>query len=239
MMKVLACIQDYDLVRDLFQALSTNEVTRLVALAQVPSDGNVLLSLGIDVVLLDCTKQVEEAMAFHKMIQEDKRQHVHMVYLVDPQMESKLRFLFHMDQDATILFAPFCTEMLMNAIKCQYERKQQNPKRSVEEIYVSQMMQEMGIPVHLNGFRYIKTCALLLLHQTETYPTMKQLYKEVARMHNTTASRVEKAMRDAIDHAHKMQHPQTQKPTNSEMIYRIYEKMQLFAQTQVQGEVLS
>ncbi len=69
-----------------------------------------------------------------------------------------------------------------------------------EEIYISQLLKNMGIPMHLLGYEYIKTCIVLIRSDKEYMRSItKMLYPEVAKKYETTGSRVERAIRHAIE----------------------------------------
>lgn len=229
MMKVLACIQDFDLVCDLMQQFSGSEKTRIMALSEYPKDTSIFISLGIDVLLLDCTRKTSEALALNQMILSDQRLHVSVIYMLPDWNKDIARYASEMDNRVSMLCAPFHVSRLIHEIKkYSNDYKSKRTMHLSEESFASQLICESGIPVHLNGFRYIKTGVVLLLECKEQMLTMKQLYREIARVHNTTASRVEKAIRDAIDHAYRepcSNNDGTSKPTNSQLIHLLYEQM--------------
>lgn len=68
-----------------------------------------------------------------------------------------------------------------------------------EEI-IDKRLLEIGIPVKLSGFRYIKTAVVMAINdETMLDGITKNLYFEVAKAHSSTASRVEKGIRHAIE----------------------------------------
>lgn len=92
---------------------------------------------------------------------------------------------------------------------------------------ISQLLQGLGIPMHIKGFLYIKT-AIKLLQSNESllFAVTKELYPTIAEAHATTDSRVERAIRHAIekaantpgDFAKRFMHCYNGKPTNSEFL---------------------
>lgn len=69
--------------------------------------------------------------------------------------------------------------------------------RTLEEVH--DLLQALGIPPHLKGYRYLGDAILLVLDQPELLGAVtKGLYPAVARHNGTTASRVERAIRHAI-----------------------------------------
>lgn len=65
---------------------------------------------------------------------------------------------------------------------------------------VSKCLQQKSIPMHTLGFRYLKTAlALLMENDSLIYAMTKELYPAIAKKHNTTPSRVERAMRYSLE----------------------------------------
>lgn len=112
------------------------------------------------------------------------------------------------------------------------------PRRNPEQA-VSLVIREMGIPTHLKGYRYLKEAILLVMKETDLLSRItKELYPTVARNHSTTASRVERAIRHAIELAWnrgnqevldqvfaKSGHREKGKPTNSEFIAIVADRL--------------
>lgn len=68
------------------------------------------------------------------------------------------------------------------------------------ERYVADLMHEVGVPAHIRGYDYIRDSILLSLEDRNMLKAItKELYPTVAKNNNTTASRVERAIRHAIE----------------------------------------
>lgn len=109
------------------------------------------------------------------------------------------------------------------------------------ESEITELLHEIGIPAHIKGYMYLRTAIL------ETYLNVdflgqitKVLYPEIARKYATTASRVERAIRHAIEVAWNRGNidaiddifgytisASKAKPTNSEFIAMIADKLRL------------
>lgn len=109
------------------------------------------------------------------------------------------------------------------------------------ESEITEVLHEIGIPAHIKGYMYLRTAIL------ETYLNVdflgqitKVLYPEIARKYKTTASRVERAIRHAIEVAWNRGNidaiddifgytisASKAKPTNSEFIAMISDKLRL------------
>ena len=65
---------------------------------------------------------------------------------------------------------------------------------------VTQIMHELGIPAHILGYRYVRYAITLVVQNPEMLNHVtKVLYPTVAKYFNTTGSRVERAIRHAIE----------------------------------------
>ncbi len=68
------------------------------------------------------------------------------------------------------------------------------------ERYVADLMHEVGVPAHIRGYDYIRDSIMLSLEDRNMLKAItKELYPTVAKNNKTTASRVERAIRHAIE----------------------------------------
>ena len=109
------------------------------------------------------------------------------------------------------------------------------------EAEVTEVIHEIGVPAHIKGYHYVRNSILLAIENSEMIESVtKLLYPTVAKMHKTTSSRVERAIRHAIEVAWDRGnievlnsyfgytiHNGRGKPTNSEFIAMIADKMRL------------
>lgn len=113
------------------------------------------------------------------------------------------------------------------------------------EVVVSDIMHQIGVPAHIKGYQYLREAIILAINDTEMMNSVtKQLYPTVAKTFNTTSSRVERAIRHAIEVAWDRGdvevlssyfgytiHNTRGKPTNSEFIAMISDKLRLRMKT--------
>ena len=124
------------------------------------------------------------------------------------------------------------------------EQKERLQKLELES-EITELLHEIGIPAHIKGYMYLRTAIL------ETYLNVdflgqitKVLYPEIAKKYATTASRVERAIRHAIEVAWNRGNTDAideifgytvsatkSKPTNSEFIAMISDKFRLAHKT--------
>lgn len=68
------------------------------------------------------------------------------------------------------------------------------------EVEVSSLLHDLGIPSHVRGYKYIREGIMLLYTSKELVNLVtKDIYPEIANRFNTTSSRVERAIRHAIE----------------------------------------
>lgn len=81
------------------------------------------------------------------------------------------------------------------------DKKSDSPTTSESmEMRVTSIIHDIGIPAHLKGYRYIREAILLVVEDMDMIDAVtKILYPTVARKFDTTASRVERAIRHAIE----------------------------------------
>lgn len=109
------------------------------------------------------------------------------------------------------------------------------------EIIISDIMRQIGVPAHIKGYQYLRESIVLSIKDPDLmHAVTKVLYPTVAKNNKTTASRVERAIRHAIEVAwdrgdvdvlssyfgYTIQNSRG-KPTNSEFIAMISDKLRL------------
>ncbi len=79
-------------------------------------------------------------------------------------------------------------------------RKQSDEARRALEVRVTHIFHEIGIPAHIKGYQYLREAIMMSISDAETINSItKVLYPEVAKLYKTTSSRVERAIRHAIE----------------------------------------
>ena len=68
------------------------------------------------------------------------------------------------------------------------------------EAEITQTIHEIGVPAHIKGYQYLRDAILMSVSDTEMLGAItKRLYPNIAKKHQTTPSRVERAIRHAIE----------------------------------------
>lgn len=109
------------------------------------------------------------------------------------------------------------------------------------EVLISNIMHQIGVPAHIKGYHYLRSAIIHCIDDTQMMSSVtKILYPTIAKEFGTTASRVERAIRHAIEVAWDRGdvetlsqyfgytiHAQRGKPTNSEFIAMISDTIRL------------
>ncbi len=68
------------------------------------------------------------------------------------------------------------------------------------ETQVTKVIHQIGVPAHIKGYQYLRTAIIMTMNNTDLINSItKQLYPSVAKEYGTTSSRVERAIRHAIE----------------------------------------
>ncbi|HBM74316.1 MAG TPA: sporulation transcription factor Spo0A, partial [Clostridiaceae bacterium] len=109
------------------------------------------------------------------------------------------------------------------------------------EAEITNIIHEIGVPAHIKGYLYLREAIFMVVNDIELLSAVtKELYPSIAKKFNTTASRVERAIRHAIEVAWSRGqietinkifgytiHNSKGKPTNSEFIAMVADKLRL------------
>ena len=126
---------------------------------------------------------------------------------------------------------------IRRAIPIDPERRE----TSTLEMQVTDIIHQIGVPAHIKGYQYLRDAILMAIDDEHVISAVtKQLYPSVAKKYATTSSRVERAIRHAIEVAWDRGdvdvlnayfgytiHTARGKPTNSEFIAMISDKFRL------------
>ena len=128
-------------------------------------------------------------------------------------------------------------------LKSPFVRSSNIPYNSSQdvEIIVTKIFHQIGVPAHIKGYHYLREAIMMAIKDIDIINSItKQLYPSVAKKYETTSSRVERAIRHAIEVAWDRGdvdvlnsyfgytiHNSRGKPTNSEFIAMIADKLRL------------
>ncbi len=154
------------------------------------------------------------------------------------------------------MLKPFETDMIVDRVKSakSYNKRIPENKKFVDagedrqqfmdrniESDVTAIIHDVGVPAHIKGYQYLREAIIMSVNDNEMLNSItKILYPSIAKKFQTTASRVERAIRHAIEVAWNRGRMDTidelfgytinaekGKPTNSEFIALIADKIRL------------
>ena len=253
----VAIADDNERILDLLdEIISSDKELRLVGKANNGEDMYQLIKeKQPDVVLLDLIMPKMDGLSVMEMIGNDKelKKHPDFIVVTAVGQERITEDAFKRGASYYIM-KPFNNETVLNRIKhaneiIRHELKPQNMVSQQEEVKpelhletkVTDMIHEIGIPAHIKGYHYLRDAIMMAVEDMDVLNAVtKVLYPTVAKKHHTTASRVERAIRHAIEVAWSRGKLDTLddlfgytvsngkgKPTNSEFIALIADTIRL------------
>lgn len=210
-----------------------------------------------DVVLLDIVMPKLDGLGVMDKVNSDKnmKKHPNFIMVSAIGQEKITEDAFRRGADYYIM-KPFDKDIIVNRIKMvkqnsqkknvelravgAYESVKQFSRRSLEND-VTNIIHEIGVPAHIKGYQYLRDSIIMAVTDVDMLNSItKILYPTIAKKYQTTPSRVERAIRHAIEVAWsrgKMDtidelfgytiHNGKGKPTNSEFIALISDKIRL------------
>lgn len=131
------------------------------------------------------------------------------------------------------------------AVRTEFISESRNTYHAISakslEAEVTNIIHEIGVPAHIKGYQYLRDAIIMVVKDIDVINSItKMLYPSIAEMYNTTPSRVERAIRHAIEVAWGRGQVDTidslfgytinigkGKPTNSEFIAMVADKLRL------------
>jgi len=149
------------------------------------------------------------------------------------------------------ILKPFNMEVLVERIRLLGNGSSPTPtvhnlskpmKKSSLEADVTNIIHEIGIPAHIKGYHYLREAIMMVVEEVDLLGSVtKVLYPRIAEKFDTTSSRVERAIRHAIEVAWSRNNIETikkffgytinterGKPTNSEFIALVADRLRLY-----------
>ncbi|WP_050615706.1 sporulation transcription factor Spo0A [Bacillus testis] len=259
MKKVKVCIVDdnRELVRLLGDYISSQEDMEVTGIAYNGQEClKMLETVHPDVLLLDIIMPHLDGLAVLEKVRDGSRSHMpNVVMLTAFGQEDVTKKAVELGASYFIL-KPFDMEQLGGTIRqvsgqsspssvknpshthyrSSYEQKPKNLDASITSI-----IHEIGVPAHIKGYLYLREAISMVYNDIELLGSItKVLYPDIAKKYNTTASRVERAIRHAIEVAWSRGNIESisslfgytvsmskAKPTNSEFIAMVADKLRL------------
>ena len=198
----------------------------------------------IDVILMDLIIPGKDGLQILEELEEAKIKK-HMIILSSYRKDYTIRMTNRYNVDYYML-KPVNLSSLENRIKEVmdenkvelYTEKQVNPKIQLQ---VTELLHNLGVPSQIKGYQYLREGILMLYESTGLIGGItKEVYTEIALRYNTTPSRVERAIRHAIEvswnradyemmnkiFGHSIDYDRA-KPTNSEFMVTLSDALRL------------
>jgi len=201
-----------------------------------------------DVVLLDLFMPKLDGLSVMEMVHEESSDITNPIFIVLSAVgqESITRDAFAKGASYYIL-KPFQNDTILRRIRYLQEDKEESRVSIIEkeeynvETHITELLHEIGIPAHIKGYHYLRESILMSIDDIDVLNAItKILYPAVAKKYQTTSSRVERAIRHAIEVAWSRGKLDTLealfsytisngkgKPTNSEFIALIADTIRL------------
>ena len=143
-----------------------------------------------------------------------------------------------------VMVKPVSNQAVIEKVRLSMKRENKTERILTKldlESMVTKVIHEIGVPAHIKGYRYLRDSIMMTVNNMEIINSItKLLYPTVAKLYNTTPSRVERAIRHAIEVAWDRGEPDTLnhyfgytiasgkgKPTNSEFIAMIADNLRI------------
>lgn len=252
----VAIVDDNEkMLRLLGKIIESDEELNVVGTARDGEEAyNVIKTKEPDVVLLDIVMPKLDGLGVLDRVNHDKsiKKHPTFIMISAIGQEKITEDAFNLGADYYIM-KPFDNDMVINRIKHvkdsgnaeirkvnAYEKAEEYGERNLEAD-VTEIIHEIGVPAHIKGYQYLRDAIVMSVNDMDMLNSItKVLYPTIAKKYQTTSSRVERAIRHAIEVAWsrgKMDtidemfgytiHNGKGKPTNSEFIALITDRIRL------------
>ena len=169
-----------------------------------------------DVVLLDIIMPKLDGLGVLDKVNHDKSIQNHPVFIMISAIGQEMitENAFELGADYYIM-KPFDNDVVLNRIKkiredkntknTQIRKTNSFEKTETKDIHdleadVTEIIHEIGVPAHIKGYQYLRDAIIMSVTDMEMLNSItKILYPTIAEKYQTTASRVERAIRHAIE----------------------------------------
>ena len=226
------------------EALEAKGVTVMVCDKNGTAALETLLAVHPQACLLDAFMPDLDAITVKQRYEEKNSSGVHTTFFVTGAFQSEEVEQDLLDNGFSFFFVkPFDENVLVSRVlKAAGSTSRPQPvSQDCDELTVTEILHQVGVPAHIKGYQFLRDAILLAVSDHDYINAVtKRLYPEIAKRNATTASRVERAIRHAIEVAWDRGdvdtlnsyfgytiHNLRGKPTNSEFIAMISDKIRL------------
>ncbi|MFB1050414.1 sporulation transcription factor Spo0A [Paraliobacillus sp. JSM ZJ581] len=250
--KIKVCLVDdnqelIELMEDYFESQSDIEV---IGTAYNGKDGlNLIQEKEPDIVVLDIIMPHIDGLAvLGKLKEMNLHKRPNVIMLTAFGQEEVMKNAVNLGASYFIL-KPFDLDSLAEQIRQVYgipvskaiEKPAKEYNKFDLETSITHIIHEIGVPAHIKGYMYLREAITMVYNDIELLGSItKVLYPDIAKKFNTTASRVERAIRHAIEVAWSRGNIDSisalfgytinvskAKPTNSEFIAMVADRLRL------------
>lgn len=197
-----------------------------------------------DVIVLDLIMPNKDGMSVLKDMRE-KKLDKKVIVLTSFNTQEVIREASELGISYFILKPFELTELEKRILECSsknnYDKKTIDMKYNNLQVSITKILHELGVPSHIKGYQYIREAVNIIFENPSVIGGItKELYPELAQKFNTTTSRVERAIRHAIEVSWNRGNLDFMeeifgysvdidkaKPTNSEFMVTIADKLRL------------
>ena len=260
--KVLIADDNKDFCNILNEYLSTQNDVEVVGIAKDGLEALDLISIkSPDVLILDIIMPHLDGLGVLEKLQSTELEHFPKIIILSAVGQDKItQRAIGLGADYYVV-KPFDFETFMRRIRqiagtspAIIEKRREIPTIQQEfisnqnnnnslEVKITNIIHEIGVPAHIKGYLYLREAITMVVGDMELLSAVtKELYPNIAKTFNTTPSRVERAIRHAIEVAWSRGkvdtinnlfgytvHTQKGKPTNSEFVAMVADKLRLEA----------
>jgi len=259
---VMIAVDNLKQMKELSERMNLeNDINLLTATRDGREAYRSIVELKPDVVILDTVLSSLDGLAILEKLSEEEKRNSSIIMLSAMGQDALAEEAFSFGV-RYFLLKPFDMDSLIHKIrqcKKEYDHQQNSYKKREGsgnseihmgkekrngvslEIIVTGIIHEIGVPAHIKGYQYLRDSIMMAVQDMDILNSItKQLYPAIALRNHTTASRVERAIRHAIEVAWSRGKMDTidnlfgytvnagkGKPTNSEFIALIADKIRL------------
>lgn len=158
----------------------------------------------IDVLITDLIMPKVDGFHLLRKIREKKEVQVQHIIVMSALVNERVLGMVANLGSEMFLMKPLNTNSLIESISSMVhlEESDYSIKKKEKDIesQITNLLHEVGIPAHIKGYTYLRTGILQTFHNPDYIGRItKLLYPEIAKRYKTTGSRVERAIRHAIE----------------------------------------
>ncbi len=239
--KILVAFADAESCKNMKEYIeSTNDIELVATVQDGESAVNKINTLKPDAVLLDLFLPKKDAIS---VMNNSYMKRPEFVVLSAPVSDCLIGRVFESGA-SYYMVKPVSNDVVIDKVRLSLKREPKSDRSFTKldlESMVTKVIHEIGVPAHIKGYRYLRDSIMMTVNNMEIINSItKLLYPTVAKLYNTTPSRVERAIRHAIEVAWDRGEPDTLnryfgytiasgkgKPTNSEFIAMIADNLRI------------